>query len=208
MDMGTKQLHLSVIDQTMYRSYIRIIMIFPFPDSNKIVLAQKALKTGLHATLTHWPYLAGTIGPVDQAGNLLVTYSDQITDTEESRTFASSHLEDYPFSYAELKEEAFPPSKIRIENWVPDALRNQQGIASPLAEGRLGMTSALPILSVQAFLIYGGLVLSFYIHHTIMDGGGFSAFSSRLAENVRLQRAYDAPGQSSQSEILWRVNGR
>jgi len=46
------------------------------------------------------------------------------------------------------------------------------------------MACSLPVLALQACFIEGGLVLSFYFHHSVMDGGGFSAFAAKLAENI------------------------
>ncbi|KAF2491211.1 hypothetical protein BU16DRAFT_621819 [Lophium mytilinum] len=207
-DVGVTSLYLSTIDQTMFRSYVRIAMLFPFPDADKSQLAIKALKEGLQATIKHWPYLAGTTGPVDETtGRFSLLYSDNVRDVKEFGVFASSHLTDPQLSYARLNDQGFPPSMIRVEDWVPESLRNRKGIASPVAEGRLEMTHSIPVLAMQAFFVEGGLVLSFYSHHGVIDGGGFSAFATRLAQNIRLKRD-DAPATDDPSASRRAIDAR
>ncbi|KAF2801487.1 uncharacterized protein BDZ99DRAFT_469669 [Mytilinidion resinicola] len=208
-DPGAKNLHLSIIDQTMFRSYVRIVMIFPFPHADKRLNATGALKRGLQATITHWPYLAGTTGPVDEDTNTFsLNYSDNVRPVGESGVFAASYLDDPQLSYKRLGEQGFSPSMIRVEDWVPALLRSKKGIESPVAEGRLGMTQPIPVLAMQAFFIDGGLVLSFYSHHGVIDGGGFSAFATRLAGNIRLEKESDAPDTDNPSASRLAIDTR
>jgi BAHD acyltransferase len=67
--IATKELHLSVIDQTVYRQNIRHLLIFPFPDISYADDALHAVRAGLSLALHHYPFLAGTIKADHQQGS-------------------------------------------------------------------------------------------------------------------------------------------
>ena len=70
-----------------------MLFLFPFPNDKFIRSAVKALVDGLQVTLAKLPYLAGTIGPVDQVtGNLAVHYSEDVTKFLATGLFSMKRL--------------------------------------------------------------------------------------------------------------------
>ncbi|OCL13701.1 hypothetical protein AOQ84DRAFT_412899 [Glonium stellatum] len=187
--MSSKIVVLSVIDQTIVRAYIRNLLFFPFPHLDQAPIAAARLKKALVTTISCWPYLAGTVGPADEDnGKILLEYNDEIPDVETSGLFCAKILDDFLWTYSELKEAGVPPSRVPGDIFVPDALRERDGIDSPIAEGRQSLASVpIPVLAVQANFIQGGLVLSIYCHHSVVDGAGLTIFFEKFATNMRTE---------------------
>lgn len=188
-------LHLSVVDQNAARCYIQTLQIFPFPDDSQFDNAVSALAQALWVTLTKFPFLAGTIGPVDPGtGKLTLRYPTQICDVVEAGLFTSRRLsypDEYAHTYANLKKAGMPPSCFTGETFCPDLLRGHPGI--PLfAEGVMRFQHEAPVLAVQVFLIKGGLVLSVYVNHSVADCSGVNNFWKNYAESVRLRRGFNS----------------
>lgn len=73
----TKELHLSVIDQTLCRQYIQNLQIFPFPEISFAEAALQHLHARLSLTIQELPLLTGTVMVHDlSTGILKVTYRD------------------------------------------------------------------------------------------------------------------------------------
>jgi hypothetical protein len=77
-----------------------------------------------------------------------------------------------------------PPHVFKAELFRPDDLLNYPGIP-PNGEGIVDFTrSNAPAFRFQANFIPGGLVLSMYFHHTLMDCSGINNFWTYLAKDI------------------------
>jgi len=77
-----------------------------------------------------------------------------------------------------------PSSAFHAAMFVPDDFVNFPGIPE-FGEGQVDFTkSDAPAMRVQACFIPGGLVLSMYIHHSILDCSGVSTFWTVFSANV------------------------
>ncbi|KAF2649868.1 trichothecene 3-O-acetyltransferas-like protein [Lophiostoma macrostomum CBS 122681] len=177
--------HLSLADQNNVRTHVQKLHIFPFPDGAQAEDAIHALSAGLRVTLMKFPFLAGRLGPEDpETGKLSLRFPGEISDEVMAVIFHSKILYDYPFTYEALKTRGFPMLACKGEWFCPDILRKTSGIP-PLAEGLTDFKgNSIPALSVQATFIPGGLVLSVYGHHSIMDGMGTAMFMRYFADGV------------------------
>ncbi|KAF1993755.1 hypothetical protein P154DRAFT_449360 [Amniculicola lignicola CBS 123094] len=192
--MPEKSLYLSELDQRAPRTYVRKLLIFPFTEATTED-AISALGSGLHMTFEQLPYLAGHLGPVDtQTGRLPLTYPKEITNVQDSGVFSYTMISDPKYDYERLKSLGMPLSMFRGEVVCPHILRGNDGIEPRIAEGhqKLHGTST-PVTGVQACFIPGGLILSVYIHHSVLDGAGMDSFLKLYAENVRSLRYSPAP---------------
>jgi hypothetical protein len=118
-----------------------------------------------------------------------------------------TYPDEFAHSYQHLKYAGMPPSCLKAETFCPDILRGHPGI-SPFAEGLMPLDHAVPVLAVQAFHIYGGLVLSLYVHHNVADCSGINEFWKHYAESVRHRRGFDSPCNVSRPLlILHRLTG-
>ncbi|KAF2246083.1 hypothetical protein BU26DRAFT_61650 [Trematosphaeria pertusa] len=187
--MPSKELHLSVIDQTILRVYVRHLLFFAFPDPSVAGEAILVLANGLQAAIAEYPFLAGTVGPADpRTGKLTARYEDPAPCVTTSGIFyASFDLADSSeFNYVALKEEGMPPSRFPGSLFCPRLLKSHPGLEDQFAEGVTTMRKGeIPALAAQANFIPGGLVLSVYMHHSVMDGTGIGLFYKRWADNVR-----------------------
>jgi hypothetical protein len=87
-----------------------MLFLFPFPNDKFIHSADKAPVDGLQATLAKFPYLAGTIRPVDRVtGNLAVHYSKDVTKFLATGLFSMKRLYDFKHDYEPLKAKVMPP---------------------------------------------------------------------------------------------------
>jgi hypothetical protein len=77
-----------------------------------------------------------------------------------------------------------PSSAFHAEMFVPDDFNDFAGIPE-FGEGQVDFTkSDAPAMRLQACFIPGGLVLSMYIHHSILDCSGVTTFWTAFAANV------------------------
>lgn len=217
-DTATKELHLSVIDRTMIRAYIKQLMIFPFPNSTHTDEALRNIRTGLSLTVQQLPFLAGTLVVDDlNIHNLKATYPEPPRPNEGDIILIASHaLENNArFSYYTMEAMGFPPVMLPEHEFCPEGLRYP-------ASGTFGVP--IPIMMSQATFIPGGLVLSVYTHHTVVDGSGVDVVykiwaahtknakdstgntalssSSGLVNSSALRRAIDAMSKSCTSDAL------
>jgi hypothetical protein len=185
--MTTNTMHLSSVDQRCVRVYTPTLLLFPFPDGNQAEAAIAALSDGLRETLTRFPFLAGTLR-LQNSGKLILMYPTTITDPTESAIFAKKFMPstaDFPYTYEELTKEGMPPSAFKPEIFCPDDLLRYPDMP-PNAEGivQTSNEAGIPVIRVQANFIAGGLVLSMYFHHAVMDCSGISTFWKWYAHNV------------------------
>jgi hypothetical protein len=185
--MAEENLHLSVLDQNGARVYNHTLLLFPFPNDSEIEIAIEALANGLQYTVAKLPFLAGKIYPPDpKTGRLSLRYLHEVPDLIDARVFATKKLtypDEYAHKYADLASEGMPPKYLPGEIFCPDVLRNCSGIPQ-YAEGVFEVTDPVPVLAVQAFFISGGLVLSIYNHHSVMDGSGRNQIMKHFADAV------------------------
>ncbi|KAH7401570.1 trichothecene 3-O-acetyltransferase-like protein [Pyrenochaeta sp. MPI-SDFR-AT-0127] len=185
----SKPFHLSFLDQNVVRVYTQTLSIFPFPDQNEVEAAIQALGDGLRLTLTRFPFLAGTLSLADgQTGRLLLQYPEHASDDQQRRIFKSKqihwHPQHFPHTYQQLKRQGMPPSAFKSAMFVPEDFANYPGIP-PTGEGKVDFEkSDAPAMRVQAFFIPGGLVLSMYMHHTVLDFSGVTTFWQTYCANV------------------------
>ncbi|KAF1960457.1 trichothecene 3-O-acetyltransferas-like protein [Byssothecium circinans] len=184
--MASNTLYLSSLDQNTVRVYTQSILLFPFPDGKQAEAAITALSDGLRETLRMFPFLAGQLS-LTGAGKLVLKYPTEIAGPRESSIFAKKNIplsSGFPHSYEELKRKGMPPSAFKAEIFRPDDLLQYSGIPTN-GEGIVDFTkSKAPALRVQANFIPGGLVLSTYYHHAVMDCSGIHNFWKWYAHHI------------------------
>lgn len=202
--MATDTLHLSTQDQNTVRVYTQTLTIFPFRKWSLADTAIKALNEGLRAALVKFPFLAGTLSlSASGSGKLTLTYPTEIRDTHMNDYFAWKTISDFPYTYDQLKRDGMPPSAFKAETFRPDALLKYPGVQAD-GEGIVDFqTSDAPVMRVQANFIPGGLVLSIYAHHSVMDCAGVANFFQEFGKHVSAahtpSKAYkvDIPGKAA-----------
>jgi len=170
-------LDLTRLDQTMLRTYVRQLLVFPFPNASKKKEAQAGLAIGLHATLKQFPFLAGTIEQTNTStGVMTVRYPKSISLEVASCMLTVSNLNVDELSYDTLCEAGTPPSRLRDEAHCPLTLRSHAGVDDPFAEGFTTFAKGLPIpvSAAQINFISNELILSAYTHHSVIDGTGIA----------------------------------
>ncbi|KAF2820870.1 hypothetical protein CC86DRAFT_386904 [Ophiobolus disseminans] len=187
----TTELYLSIIDQTIGRRYIQHLHIFPFPNPEFGELALRALRAGLSLTIQQLPFLAGTLKADESTGSMQASYPTDIQPDHGATMLTVDHTfaTDPAFAYATMEAQGFPLSMLPPRTFCPQALRNLPGLDHPYAA-----TSALasnghciPFMSAQATSIPGGLVLSVYMHHTVVDGTAVGRIYDIWSGHVRRQ---------------------
>ncbi|KAJ4986235.1 hypothetical protein SVAN01_08282 [Stagonosporopsis vannaccii] len=183
-----KSFHLSFLDQNAVRVYTQTLCIFPFPDQNNAEAAIQALDHGLRLTLQKFPFLAGVLSLTDdKSGRLQLQYPVDVADPALTKgLFAAKQIlvDDFPQPYEELKRAGMPPSAFKCATFLPDDFANFPGVPAN-GEGLCDFNlSEAPVMRVQACFIPGGLVLSIYVHHSVLDFHGISTFWESLAANV------------------------
>ncbi|KAF2403344.1 hypothetical protein EJ06DRAFT_546631 [Trichodelitschia bisporula] len=173
---------LSPIDETIIRNYTRTVTLFPFSNQYLRSHAAERIESAFQATLTHYPYLAGTVQRQSPPGNpqrRSIHYTlppPTVRDLDLFRVVDLSST--YPHTYPSLRaagfpSSAFPPSTFHFFPEAPDP------------------SSPAPILGLQVSFFTDGLALAFYSHHSVLDGTGRTTFLSRLAANLRSGRTDD-----------------
>ncbi|KAF2108217.1 transferase family-domain-containing protein [Lophiotrema nucula] len=210
----TLKLHLSIPDQHVARSYVQTLFLFPFSNQLLVEDAVKALEEGLLVALTRFPYLAGTLGPeCPEKGTLTLRYPSKIEPTHVKSLFSYEILAKEEYDYQELKKRGMPTSTFKGRVFAPRTLREHPGVISEDVEGIMDFRfNTAPVIGVEAFFIPGGLALSAYTHHSVMDGTGRAAFLKHFAEDVRNRGTHDlelirsnADGDDSRINIDARV---
>lgn len=177
MTSTVKEIHLSVLDQSIYRQYEKNLVIFPFEDISNADAAIKALRTGLSSAFYQLPFLAGTLKLSDPSPGLLRAFYSIPTrrDHGDAMLTTSMALATHPeFDYTVMERSGFPPAMLPSSAFCPLGLRSHAGLEHPYAEGSADAARGyrLPIMCSQATFIPGGLVLSVYTHHSVVDWKG------------------------------------
>jgi len=166
----------------------RLTRAVKFPDQNNAEAAIQALDDGLCLTLQKFPFLAGVLSLAgDGSGRLQLQYPADLTDRSLTKgLFGAKQIlvDDFPHPYETLKKAGMPPSAFKSATFLPDDFANWQGVPAN-GEGICDFeVSDAPVMRVQACFIPGGLVLSIYVHHSVLDFHGISTFWESLAANV------------------------
>jgi|TARA_R110002003_G_scaffold52_11_gene4421 hypothetical protein len=160
-----------------------------FPDQNEAEAAIKALAQGLRLTLQRFPFLAGTLSLANrESGRLTLRYPASVSDDDMSKLMRSKQIpydeKTFPYTYEQLRRDGMPSSAFHAHMFVPDDFADFPGIPA-FGEGQVDFTkSDAPAMRVQACFIPGGLVLSMYIHHSILDCSGVTTFWTAFSVNV------------------------
>lgn len=204
--VDVKSFHLSFLDQHIVRVYTQTLSIFPvskvatwrcllsdtsikFPDLNQAETAIKSLGDGLRLTLQRFPFLAGTLSLAGHdSGRLALNYPSEITSEDIAKLMRSKQIpfdeHSFPYTYKQLQRDGMPSRAFHAEMFVPDDFVDFPGIPE-FGEGQVDFTkSDAPAMRLQACFIPGGLVLSMYIHHSVMDCSGVTAFWTAFSANV------------------------
>lgn len=170
---GEHVFRLSSIDQSMIRVYIRYALCFPLDNSESDAVCTR-FNAAVKRVITHLPILAGFLRPATleedaERGKLEVAVTrDAVTNFKP--TIKHLSVGDYPHTYEDLAKARMPPSTLVCDELtplpdIPDTLRS-------------------PVFAVQASFISNGLIIAFYLHHSVADGTGLrtiiSHFSSAL----------------------------
>lgn len=167
----------------------RMLIICKFPDQTEAEAAIKALAGGLRLTLRRFPFLAGTLSLTDhESGKLGLDYPTQITDEDLAKLLQSKQIpfdeKNFPYTYEQLRRDGMPSSAFHAAMFVPDDFVDFPGIPE-FGEGQVDFNiSDAPAMRLQACFIPGGLVLSMYIHHSVLDFSGNATFWTVFSANV------------------------
>ncbi|KAF2022923.1 hypothetical protein EK21DRAFT_119251 [Setomelanomma holmii] len=130
-----EELKLFVIDQTIYRMYLRHLLVSPFPGESVANNALRALCTGLASTIQDYPVLAGTLQvPNPSTGIIKAKHPENIdVDLVYSR-FDVGYALFGVFDYEVMKAKGFPPTMLPGHVFCPSMLRKHLGLNDAYAE--------------------------------------------------------------------------
>lgn len=159
-----------------------------FPDQNNAEAAILALDDGLRLTLQKFPFLAGKLSIVDEtSGRLQLLYPTDVMGRDATEGLFSAKqisIDDFNHPYEELKRAGMPPSAFKSATFLPDDFANFPAVPAN-GEGICDFKRGeAPVMRVQACFIPGGLVLSIYVHHSVLDFHGISTFWESFSANV------------------------
>lgn len=188
---------LSSLEHCMPRAYIRICLAYRVPTEEAEAQALAKLKFFVRRIVDAKPYLAGWVVPAQdhgpQEGKMEVRFT--LDDLDNFPTLQIRRLthEEVPYTYDQLDKAGLPPSVLR-----PD-------LVSALPES--ADENRAPVFRVQANLVDGGLIVSFYLHHCISDGTGMGLLISGaiLDDDCTFQRNL-APGSFTAPELSSRLS--
>lgn len=168
----------------MPRAYIRICLAYRVPTAKLEEVALARLHSYVRRIVDAKPYLAGWVVPAQDPGpegKMEVRFT--LDDLNGFPTMQIRRLtrEEVPFNYDQLNKAGLPPSAIR-----PD-------LVSALSES--ADENRAPVFRVQANLIDGGLIVSFYLHHCISDGTGIGLLISGAILNDDFTFKRDLPSK-------------
>ena len=157
----------------MPRAYIRVCLAYKVPNQARQKDALRNLSEFVRKVVDAKPYLSGylvpALDPHGRRGRAEIRFSDEDFLSYcplQERYYSDTEM---PFSYDQLDRSRLPPSVIR-----PD-------LVSALSEG--ADDDRAPLLRVQANILRGGLIVSFYLHHCISDGTGLGLLISGAVLN-------------------------
>ncbi|KAF2623557.1 hypothetical protein BU25DRAFT_414303 [Macroventuria anomochaeta] len=188
MTSTSEVLDLTRLDQAVLRVYVRHLLIFPFPEPTFRNGAQAALTAGLLAVLRQFPFLAGTVEQTDPlTGAMAVRYPNSVDSGLVSQLLTVNELDDDNLQYDTLCKGGVPPSRLPADVLCPFALRSHPGIDDPYAEvlTTFAKGKPIPVFAAQINFILGGLILSAYTHHSVVDGTGIAKIYQTWSGHTR-----------------------
>lgn len=183
-------LKLSRLDQTVLRVYVRQLLIFPFIERTAAakVGAHTVLAASLLATLRQFPFLAGTVEVTNpQTGELTVRYPYTIDLELASQMLTVNDVDLDSLEYQSVCEDGVPPSRLPADILCPSNLISHSGLDDQYAEGltTFAKRQPLPVFASQINFIPGGLIISAYTHHSVVDGTGIAKIYKTWSEHTR-----------------------
>jgi hypothetical protein len=168
----------------MPRAYIRMCLAYKVPTPEVEGEALSRLNAFVRRIIDAKPYLAGWVVPARDPGpegKMEVRFT--LDDLNEFPTLQIRRLtrEEVPFDYDQLNRAGLPPSVLK-----PD-------LVSALPES--ADENRAPVFRVQANLVGGGLIVSFYLHHCISDGTGMGLLISGAILNDDFTFKRDLPSK-------------
>jgi len=205
MESESSMLELSRLDQTVLRVYVRQLLIFPFPVPNSRKDAQIVLAAGFLATLRQFPFLAGTVEVANsETGLLRVQYPENVDEESVKQILTTNELDLDTLDYDTLREAGFPPSSLPADSLCPTILISHPGMDDQYAEVLTTFSKGkpIPIFAAQLNFIRGGLILSAYTHHSVVDGTGIAKIYQVWSINTRNFHAGSSlPNQANPSSL-------
>lgn len=184
---ATETLDLTRLDHAVLRVYVRQLLIFPFPDAILREEAGVVLAAGLLATFKQFPFLAGTVEQTDSTiGALVVRYPKTIELKLVSKLLTTNVLDEAELNYECLANAGIPPVGLPADDLCPFAMRSHPGIDDKYAEVLTTFEKGqpVPVFAAQMNFIAGGLILSAYTHHSVVDGTGIAKIYQVWSENT------------------------
>ncbi|TKA63599.1 hypothetical protein B0A55_09773 [Friedmanniomyces simplex] len=197
--------HLSSIDQSLVRTYIRYCLCFPY-DPNHMDTAISSFHNFIERIITHLPILAGGIRSVPDAdseslaaqpGRLEVHVGLQ----EVSNFRATVRYIDYDevwYTYLFLAQTRMPPAR----------LINQ--LLTPLPDAPEKDALSSPVFAAQANIIKDGLLVALYLHHSVANVHGLGQIIRLMSSNSVPRAISDETlrtDAATQSELRARLSG-
>ena len=168
---------LSIWNQHSPRVYIAVVLCFPCDDRLRGD-AVRHLDAAIRRLARSRPLFAGKLyssGPgqvsIHRAPGYTIPFEVCATEEESRQT------------YERMSDEGFPPSLFINPRYGP--------VGDPEQASEL-----LPVSKVQARFVPGGLLLSVFLHHSIMDGQSLGIFLECLAAQTR-QGFVDYPSEQT-----------
>ncbi|KAK7952507.1 uncharacterized protein PG986_008235 [Apiospora aurea] len=189
--------HLSDMDQSAPRDYVRRMYIFDFPDKTEQARATSALRHGLKTAFKAYPHLTGRVGPDRDLpldlNRVTLRYGDtdatrEITDDIFQTSYRKKANEYY--RYLELCQMNMPVSHWKMEEFclAPISWKSEE---------------CVPAMTLKAtFLGSGGLVLCFAFHNSLVDGRSINMFIEAFAKGVRDSNAINNIKEYVQAQDL------
>ncbi|CAK7220825.1 hypothetical protein SEUCBS140593_004364 [Sporothrix eucalyptigena] len=158
---------LSGWDQVAMRGYMSKALCFPF-DNTKLDAATKHIEASLARLAKHRPDFAGTLEVHD--GGIV----HHITgENNKIPFFVEDISSEFPYkSYDDLKAAEFPPAAFVHPRFMRACL---------LTEGE----PSIPVSTIKAFIIPGGMFLGIYFCHAFADGDCLRIFLESFSGQTR-----------------------
>ncbi|KAL6835312.1 transferase family domain-containing protein [Trichoderma camerunense] len=151
------------LDQYMVRVILPMMVIFKIDEPSLRPIILQNLKRALSLAIDELTILAADIIPLDPANDTI-----QLEYGEDAGVWF--HVKELPdVDYEDLAQRNFPFSALPASQFAPKPL---------------GHSARSPVMTLQATLIKGGLVLTFGGHHVVMDAQGMGTFVAVWAKHV------------------------
>lgn len=172
---------LSSIDHSVVRTYVPYCLCFPC-EKSRTEFATNKLSIAVRRAVTHFPILAGTVGPARGSQD-----ERQASCYEVSLTL--NQLENFRPSVKELSETEFSHTWADLVTKEMPPMALISSFLTPLPEEPEAET--LPAFAVQANFIPGGLIVSLFLHHSITDIFGITAVTRQMSDCLPSKRLTD-----------------